>query len=88
MCSSEFVFDGVNAMYYDLNKISLNKGKSYINSPKWIKNKKATINPKNKDDKCFQYDLILALNYQKTSKIIQKEYQKLIRLLVSIIGMG
>ena len=64
LCSSEFVFDGVNAIYYDLNKISLNRGKSYINSPKWIKNKKATINPKNKDDKCFQYDLTVALNYQ------------------------
>ena len=23
------------------------------NSPSWIKNKKATINSKNKDDKCF-----------------------------------
>ena len=41
MRGSEFVFDGVNAFYYDLNKISLNKGESYIDSPKWIKNKKS-----------------------------------------------
>ena len=26
MSGSEFVFDGVNALYYDLNKISLNRG--------------------------------------------------------------
>ena len=26
MCGSEFVFDGVNALYYDLHKISLNRG--------------------------------------------------------------
>ena len=26
----EFVFDGVNALYYDLNKISLKRGGSYI----------------------------------------------------------
>ena len=26
--------------------------------------KKATINPKNNDDKCFQYALTVALNYQ------------------------
>ena len=34
MKGSKFVFDGVNALYYDLNKISLNRGKSYIDSPK------------------------------------------------------
>ena len=38
---------------WNLNKISLNRGGSYIDSPKWLKNKNATINPKNKDDKCF-----------------------------------
>ena len=27
---SEFTFDAVNALYYDLNKISLSRGKSYI----------------------------------------------------------
>ena len=33
---SEFVFDGVNLLHYDLNKISLNRGGSYIKSPDWI----------------------------------------------------
>ena len=66
MKESEFVFDGVNALYYDFNKISLSRGKSYIDSPKWIKNKKATINPVNDDDKCFQYALTVALNSQST----------------------
>ena len=32
------------------------------------KNKKTAINPKNKDDKCFQYALIVALNYEQTEK--------------------
>ena len=41
MRGSEFVFDGVNVLYYDLNKISLNRGGSYIDFPEWIKNKKA-----------------------------------------------
>ena len=36
MRGSEFVFDGVNVLYYDLNKISLNRGGSYIDSPAWI----------------------------------------------------
>ena len=29
---------------------------------KWLKNKKATINPENNDDKCFQYAVTVALN--------------------------
>ena len=31
---SEFIFDSVDALYYDLNKISLSRGGSYIDSPK------------------------------------------------------
>ena len=66
MRGSEYNFDAVNVLYYDLNKISLNRGGSYIKSPDWIKDKKATINPKNeKDNKCFQYALTVALNYEK-----------------------
>ena len=65
MRGSEFVFDGINVLYYDLNKISLNRGGSYIDSLSWIKNKKATINPNNNDNKCFQYFLTVALNHEK-----------------------
>ena len=61
---SDFAFDGVNLLYYDFNKISINRGGSYINSPKWLKNKKSTINPNN-DYKCFQYAVTLALNLDK-----------------------
>ena len=38
---------------------------SYINSPEWIKNKKATINPQNKNRSCFKYALAVALNHHK-----------------------
>ena len=62
MKGSDFEFDGVNVLYYDFNKISLYRGGSYIDSPKWLKDKKSTINPKNNDHKCFQYAVTLALN--------------------------
>ena len=65
MRRSEFEFDGVNFLYYDFNKTSINKGGSYIDSPKWLKDKKSTINPKNNDDKCFQYAVTLVLNLDK-----------------------
>ena len=54
MKGSEFVFDGVNSLYYDLNKISLDRGGSHIKSERWLEEKQATINPQNKkDDKRF-----------------------------------
>ena len=62
MKGSDFEFDGVNFLYYDFNKISLYRGGSYIDSPKWLKDKKSTINPKNNYHKCFQYAVTLALN--------------------------
>ena len=65
MRGSEFACDSVDALYYNLNKLSLSRGGSYIDSPKWLKTKKPTINPKNKDDKCFQYTLTVALNYEQ-----------------------
>ena len=68
-------------LHYNLHKISLNRGGSYIDSPKWLKNKTETINPENNDDKCFQY----ALTVDKL-KTIHNEYQKLNLLLISIIG--
>ena len=61
---SEFVFDSVDLLEYQHNKIGLNRRRSYVDSPKWLKSEKATINPKINDDKCFQYALIVALNYQ------------------------
>ena len=72
MKGSEFEFDGVNFLYYDFNKTTINRGGSYIDSPKWLKDKKSTINPKNNDDKCFQYVVTLALNLDKIKKDPQR----------------
>ena len=72
MKGSDFEFDGVNFLYYDFNKISLNRGGSYIDSPQWLKNKKSTINPKNNYYKCFQYAATLALNFDKINGHTQR----------------
>ena len=57
-------FESVDLLSYHIHKTSLKRGKSYIKSPEWILNKRATINPKNKDNKCFQYSITVALNHQ------------------------
>ena len=48
MKGSDFLFDYVHLLYYKCHKINPNSGGSYIDSPDWIKSKKATINPINK----------------------------------------
>ena len=67
MKGSDFVYSGINYFYYDLNRVSICKGGSYIESPKWLKDKKATVNQKNDDFKSFQYAITLALNFDKIS---------------------
>ena len=47
---SNFVFESVGLLSYHIHKTSLKRGNSYIKSPEWVGNKKATINPKNEDD--------------------------------------
>ena len=53
MRGSQFVLNNIDLLYYHIKKISLNRGGSYADSPKWLKNKKATINPNNNDNNCF-----------------------------------
>ena len=66
MRGSEFVYDSVDVLYYNLNKVSLRRGGSYIDSLKSVKNKRATINPQNKKDgRCFQYAVTVALNHEQ-----------------------
>ena len=55
MRGSDFIFDSVQLMYYKCHKVNFRRGDSYIDSPDWIKKKKATINPQNTDNTCFQY---------------------------------
>ena len=71
--SSEFVFGYVYLLYYKCHKINRNCIGSYVDSPNWIKNKKATINLINKKSKkCFQYAVTVELNYEVIRKYLQK----------------
>ena len=53
MRGSNFVPDSIDLLYYCFQKIGLKRSESYIDSPKWLKNKKATKNPENNNN-CFQ----------------------------------
>ena len=44
MKGSELFCDSVDLLHYKFHRISLNRGGSYIDSPKWLKNSKETKN--------------------------------------------
>ena len=48
MRASKFIFNYVQLLYYKCHTMNLNHGRSYIDSPDWIKNKKGTIKPLSK----------------------------------------
>ena len=68
----KFVRDSIDLLFYLLQKIGLKKGGSFIDSPKWLKNEKPTLNPDNYDDNCLQYALTVALNHQNIGKNPQR----------------
>ena len=47
MKESDFTFDSVNLLHYHLQKVGLKRiWSSYVDSPEWLKNKKAAVNSK------------------------------------------
>ena len=51
---SKYLYGSVDLLYYSLHKISLKRVRSYQKSPKWIRDKGATINPKSKIINVFE----------------------------------
>ena len=71
ICSS------VGLLYYHFQIIDIRRGGSYIPSPDWISNKKATINAKKeKDNEYFKWSIIAGLSY---NKIKEKELKTLLK---------
>ena len=86
MRGSDFIFDSVQPMYYKCHKVNYKRGGSYIDSPNWIKNKKkTTTNPENEDDKCFQYGVTDASNYEET-KCNPERVSNIKPFIINIIG--
>ena len=66
MTGSSYFFEKSDSREYHFHNVTLKRGSSYIPSPKWLNNKKSTINPQNtEDNNCFQYSIVAALNHQK-----------------------
>ena len=74
---SDFAFESVELMDYKLHRVRLRRDRSYVKSPDSLANKKATINPENKNyDEWLGWSTISALNY---NEIIKKEFENIFK---------
>ena len=73
---SGFTLDKIMHLYINFHRVALTRGGSYIELPKWLKSKKAVINPQNKDEECFKWAVIAALHHEE----IKKDHQRISRL--------
>ena len=52
-------------LFINFHRLVLTRGGSYTELPKWLKTKKAVINPQNKDEECIIWAVIAALHYEE-----------------------
>lgn len=70
---SNYVYDCVDPTLVQSHTIELKRGSSYIPSPKWVLDKRATVNPKNLNDNfCFAYSIVAALYHEEINKDPQR----------------
>jgi len=48
----------IDGLQLRINNVNPLRGSTYIDLPTFIKNKKAVINVKNNDNKCFKYAIL------------------------------
>ena len=59
------MYESVEECNLHFHKIDLRRGASFIDTPEWLKNKKATINPQNTNNAyCFMYAIAIALFHE------------------------
>ena len=76
--SSDSVFKNFTEIQLSTSRNKAIAGKSFIELPLWIKNKKACVNIKNDDDKCFKWALVASQSYdliKSTSKSLVSYYK-------------
>ena len=68
LLNSRFVFNEVLFTNVDFHQLNLMRGSSYLPLPNWLAHKKATINSKNEDQKCFKWAVIAASRWEEINK--------------------
>ena len=69
---SKFIFNRVMRMEISMHRLNLTRGSSYIPLPGWLSCKRAIINPKNLEMKCFKWAVIAALKWREIECNVQR----------------
>ena len=67
-----FTLDQIKHLHINFHKLTLTRSTSYIVLPEWIAKKKAVMNKKNQQGKCFKWAVIAALNHEEIAKYPQR----------------
>ena len=62
---SKFPFDKILHTDISCPRLMLTRGSSFIKLPDWLAKKKAILNPKNLDEKCFKWAVIAGLKWEE-----------------------
>ena len=68
VAGSGWYFKEVEKLEIHTNEFNPAKGSSYTDLPSWIKNKKAIVNIKNKDNKCFLWCILRYLHPKESNE--------------------
>ena len=73
---SKFVFDSIMYTDISIHRFNLTRGSSYIPLPDWLASKKAILNSKNVDMKCFKWAVIAGLKWEE----LDRDHQRISKL--------
>ena len=62
---SGWIFQSIENLFLKVDRFNPLKGEGYIDLPTAIKTKRAVINVKNEDNKCFEYAILSALHHSE-----------------------
>ena len=65
---SGWIFQSIEILEIKVDRFNPLKGEGYIDLPQPIKTKKAIINVKNKDNRCFEYAILSALHHNEVDQ--------------------
>ena len=84
--SCSFSYESADELNINFNKIDLKRGVSFIETPKLLKSKKATINPKTVHDVyCFMHAITIALFQKELGTNPERITKKLIAYVQNFI---
>ena len=79
MQNSSYVFYSVNELSIHFHTLDLSRTGTYVPSPKWLLDKKATVNPNNPNDNyCSAYAATIAIYHRELGSRLDRISSKLI----------